>query len=83
VGRKGKGLPNGERGPCVNEKKGGKKRKGAKSPFWRRGVPTEGTVSRWKGGCSTSPTRKPVKPDPPGPTVDEDVDHVLYLKTFE
>jgi len=36
-GRKGKGISNGEKGPCASEKKGGERTRGRKSPFPRGG----------------------------------------------
>ena len=52
-GRKRKGIPKGERGPCVSEKKGGKKRKAQDVRF------LEGGVSRRSGSGGGGPARDP------------------------
>ena len=49
MGRKGKGIPNGERGPCASEKKGVKERAVAKCPF------LQGEVSRMDGSFMGDP----------------------------
>ena len=62
-------------------KKGGKKKTQGRKLSKKVGVPTEGTVSRQEGGpFKLSPTRNLVEPDPPGPTMDSDVDHILVPK---